>query len=367
MKCSTLPCDLRIGIIGAGQLGLMLFQQGIRLGFKFNVLGKEDDPLCKYTSCYDPEEYKEFVDNSDVVTFEFEHASIEAMEYAQSQGKLRPDINSVKLKREREKEFLYLKSIGAPLPRFEVAKDGREAIEIAKSEFNSIAVIKRSVGGYDGKGQYFIRNNIEEFDFLKEETHRFVVVEYVDFDYEASIIVSRDQESTIYYPPSFNLNEKGILIMNYGPLAIDEAKDIASLITKSLNYIGTMGIELFVRRNEVLVNEVSPRVHNSGHYSLTACNHSQFESHLRAISGLGLMKPECEGFFGMLNLLGVNSLPSEIDSYGQVFMYSKPGNSPRRKVGHVNVLGKSLESVKSKIDFLINTVYGSMDALIERL
>jgi len=367
MKCSTLPCDLRIGIIGAGQLGLMLFQQGIRLGFKFNVLGKPEDPLCKYTACYGEDEYEQFVDDSDIVTFEFEHANGKAMEYAQSKGKLKPEINSVNLKREREKEFLYLKSIGAPLPKFEIARDGSEAIEIAKNQFNNNAVIKRSVGGYDGKGQYFVKNNIENFNFLKEDKSRFVVVEYVDFDYEASIIVSRGDDRTIYYPPSFNLNKKGILVINYGPLVIPEAKDIGYLITKSLNYIGTMGIELFVRGREVLVNEISPRVHNSGHYTLTSCKHSQFESHLRAISGLGLLEPECNGYFGMLNLLGVQTINSELDKYGQVFMYNKPGTNPRRKVGHINVTGDSMESVKFKINNLINEVYGSLDDLIAKL
>lgn len=367
MTCSELPCEKRIGIIGAGQLGLMLFQQGIRFGFKFNVLGRDDEPLCKYTPCFKADRFEEFVDQSDVVTYEFEHASGEAMEYADKKGKLRPNLKAVKLKREREKEFLYLKEIGAPLPQFEIAKDGREALELANTRFGGKAVIKKSVGGYDGKGQYFIRNDIDRYKFLENDDSRFVVVEFVDFDYEASIIAASNGKDYVFFPPSYNLNKKGILILNYGPIQLPVATGIAKNIMSSLGYIGTMGIELFVRKGEVLVNEISPRVHNSGHYSLDACKHSQFELHLKAILGMELNEPRCTDYFGMLNLLGLNQVNSQLDNFGKIFMYSKEGNTGRRKVGHINFIGGSLEEVRLKSQLLLNQLYGSLDELEKKL
>ncbi len=367
MTCSKLPCNTRIGIIGAGQLGLMLFQQGIRMGFKFNVLGREDEPLCKYTYCFNPERYEEFVDQSDIVTYEFEHAIGEAMEYADKNRKLRPNLFSVKLKREREKELVYLKKIGAPLPEFEVASDGKEALELVASRFNGKAVIKKSVGGYDGKGQYFVRKDIEKYKFLENDNSRFVVVEYVDFDYEASIIAASNGKDFAFFPPSYNLNRKGILILNYGSIKLPDATGIAKNIMRSLEYTGTIGIELFVRKGQTLINEISPRVHNSGHYTLDACNHSQFELHLKAIAGMELNEPKCSEYFGMVNILGLSQVNQELDSIGKIFMYSKEGNTPRRKVGHINFTGKSLEDVKLKSAFLVNQLYGSLEDLENKL
>lgn len=359
MKSSQQLSKLKIGILGGGQLGWMMILEGRKYPFEFYVLGdKDNDPACKIAhKCFSEDEYKQMIDSSDVVTFEFEHVSEKALEYAEEQGKLLPRLNTVELKRERYKEKEFLRNNGFPVPRFYVAEDGEEALRILKDEFNNEGVIKISRGGYDGKGQYFIHNDVEKYQFIKDMKCKFVVEEFVRFDFEASIIAVRSKNEFKYYTPSFNYNEKGILVYNYGPYYNEKMASIAEELTRKLEYSGTIGIEFFVRGNEVLINEIAPRVHNTGHYTLDAAATSQFEQHIRAISGLPLGPTDVLAFFGMVNILGTDTLPVEILKYGKVYWYGKTEVRKRRKMGHVNILGENLEDIKRKIDIVMKLIY----------
>lgn len=350
--------NYKIGILGGGQLGWMMILEGRKLPLKFYVLGNPEDPACKIADkCYPLENYKEMIDESDVVTFEFEHVSEEALNYAEEKRKLLPRINSVELKRERYKEKEFLRDHNFPVPRFEVADNGEEALRILKNDFNNIGVIKQSKGGYDGKGQYFIKEDSEKYQFIKNMNYKFVVEEFIDFDFEASIIVTRSKREFKSFTPSFNYNEKGILIYNYGPYFNTEIEKIGEKLTKDLNYIGTMGIEFFVKGNQVLINETAPRVHNTGHYTLDASFVSQFEQHLRAISDMDLGDTTFLKPFGMVNILGKSDFPKEILRIGKVYWYGKNEAKKRRKMGHVNIIGKDLEDVKGKIDNIMKLLY----------
>ncbi|BCU70973.1 5-(carboxyamino)imidazole ribonucleotide synthase [Stygiolobus caldivivus] len=359
MKSLIQDLNKKIAILGGGQLGWMMILEGRKYPFTFYVMDEPDAPACRIADkCFRPEDYKEMIEKADVVTFEFEHVKDEALNYAEEQGKLYPDINAVELKRERWKEKTYYKDHSLPTPRFYVAEDGEEALKILKEEFNNIGVLKQSKGGYDGKGQYFIRGDVDKYLFIKDMKCKFVVEEFVNYDYEASIIAMRDKNGNFKaYPPTFNYNEKGILIYNYGPLNDIRFEEIARRLAEYLGYVGTMGIEFFVRNGEILINEFAPRVHNTGHYTLDSAFISQFEQHLRAIGGMELGDTRLLSYGGMVNILGTDKVPPEVSKFGKVYWYGKSEVKKRRKMGHINVVGEDLEDVKQKIDNIISLIY----------
>nr|WP_252900357.1 ATP-grasp domain-containing protein [Vulcanisaeta sp. JCM 14467] len=159
----------RIGILGGGQLGWMMILEGRKYPFTFYVLDDPSAPACRIADrCFRPEEYREMIDQADVVTFEFEHVSEEALRYAEEKGKLLPGLNTVELKRERWREKVYYRDHSLPTSRFYIAEDGEEALRILRDQFNNVGVIKQSRGGYDGKGQYFIRGDVERYQSLRK-------------------------------------------------------------------------------------------------------------------------------------------------------------------------------------------------------
>jgi len=360
MRFSLQNSKFKIGILGGGQLGWMLILEGKKFPFEFYVLEKDKEaPACKLADkFFSPEDYKRFVDECDVVTFEFEYVSDNALEYAAEKNKLVPSIETINLKRQRHKEKLYYLKNNFPTPRFLIANDGEEALDIAKCEFGGVAVLKQSYGGYDGKNQYFLSGNVEDFYFLREIKSTFVVEEYIDFDYEASVIVVKDKDKVFAYPPTFNFNQKGILVYNWGPIENGKIVELAINLAKSLDYVGTMGVEFMIKGENIYINEFAPRVHNTGHYTLDAAFVSQFENHIRAISGLDLAPTELFCYAGMLNILGTSDFdPKEVLKYGKLYWYDKREVRKRRKMGHINVVGKSIEEVKHKIYELIKIIY----------
>ena len=359
MKRSLQSSKFKIGILGGGQLGWMLILEGRKFPFDFYVLEKDKEaPACRIADKYfSPEDYKQFVDECDIVTFEFEHVYDKALEYANEKGKLIPSIETIILKRERHREKLYYLKHGFPTPRFLIANDGEEALKIAKDEFNGVAVIKQSHGGYDGKNQYFLFGNVNDFYFLKDIKDIFIVEEYINFDYEASVIVVKNDYEVLTYPPTYNFNQKGILVYNYGPFKNEKISEIAANLAKSLDYTGVMGVEFMIKGENIYINEFAPRVHNTGHYTLDAAFVSQFENHIRAISNLELGSTELFCYGGMLNILGISDISLEVLKYGKLYWYGKKEVRKRRKMGHINVVGSTIQEVKHKIDELIKIVY----------
>lgn len=360
--------NLKIGILGGGQLGWMMILECRRYPFKFYVMDYPDAPACKIADkCFDAESYREIIDLSDIVTYEFEHLPMEALKYAEEKGKLIPRLEIVMLKHDRWREREFYKKHGIPTPRFYITTDPKEALSLVKNEFNYEAVIKQSKGGYDGKGQYFIksREDLEkQRDFITKLSDTLIVEEFVDFDYEASIVIARDAKGAIEtYPPTYNRNEGGILIYNYGPLnnkiINNKITEIAVTIATKLNYVGVMAVEFFVKNGDVLVNEFAPRVHNTGHYTLDAINVSQFEQHIRAIVGLELAKTKVLSYGGMVNILGLplDRIPLEVLKYGKLYWYGKKEVRKRRKMGHINVVGDTLDEVIDKVDTVVKLLY----------
>ncbi len=351
----------KLGIIGGGQLGLMMILESRYLPIHFNVLVENrNEPACKIADdVYLVNDYRNFVDNSDIVTFEFEHVDERALDYASQQNKLRPNINCISLKRQRmlEKQFLLDKKL--PVGKFTVCGNRKELME-SLNAFDR-GVIKESAGGYDGKGQYYYtKNNVPEI--LSDGP--FVVEEFVDYDYEASIIGCRTENGDFFsYEPSFNKNLRGMLLWNLGPRKLEDAKDLARKLMDSLDYIGVMGLELFVSKGKVLINEFAPRVHNSGHHTLMGHSISQFELHVRTVMGFPVLEPVAFTNTGIINIIGKTLTDNETEKIlsiegTRLFSYGKVETRRRRKMGHICVSGESQEVLLNNIENIKNIVYG---------
>ncbi len=351
-----------IGIIGSGQLGYMMIITMKRYPFKFYVIDREKGPAGYIADkFFTTDEYKTFVDSCDYITFEFEHVDEKTLEYASSSGKLRPDIKTVELKRDRSLEKDFLQKNGFPIAQYEYHEDFESAFRAAKRMGR--AVIKTCRGGYDGKGQYFINENT---DSLKcQDSGPFVVEKFINYDYEASIIAVRGSNGNFqFFDPSFNYNKNGILIYNIAPLdGNNKMPEMAKKLMDKLGYIGVMGIEFYVTGNEILINEYAPRVHNTGHHTLLGSSISQFEEHILAVADLPIQKPVLFRPSGILNIIGTSiddKIKKILEMGGtNIYWYHKEEIRIKRKMGHINVFGDTFNDVNNKINTLMNLIYGN--------
>ena len=352
---------MNVGIIGGGQLGRMLVMEGRKLGFNFSVIDSNaNSPAGRISdSSYSYDQYRDFIGQSEVITFEFEHIDSRVLEAAESSGKPFPGKNSIMLKRDRADEKNFLKGIGVPTAEFMVAETRKELSEAVKSFDHS--VLKSVAGGYDGKGQYRLKRN-DKLDGIPDQ--KYVVEQKIDFDYEASAIFVSDRNGkVVMFTPSYNLNRKGILLLNKAPISDPGFRDIGERIIRSLGYVGAMGIEFFVVDGKPMVNEIAPRVHNTGHHTLLGSTMSQFEAHLRAITGLPINEPELLSPSGIVNLIGkdldsttrseILSIPGTV-----IYWYCKDSARRGRKLGHVNIASHDEASLKKRMDLVTRAYYG---------
>ena len=351
---------MRLGIIGSGQLGLMMILEAKKLGIEFNVIDSTlDGPASRIADrAYTYDDFKDFVDTSDFVTYEFEHVDGRVLEYAKSEGKLRPGMLPVELKRDRSGEKNFLKEKGLPVGPFRVAETAAAALEYA-SQFGN-AVIKSAYGGYDGKGQYYVKNG-KLPENLPED--KYVVEEFVEFDYEASIIGARNSRGEVrFFDPSFNVNRHGMLYSNIAPTEDSGMREITTRLMEQLSYVGVIGVEFFIVKGKALINEFAPRVHNTGHHTLLGSSISQFEQHVRAVCDFPMDDPKLYRPSGILNVVGTEPDDDTVKKIleipeTQFFWYGKKGIRKRRKVGHVNVAGENYDDVYSKISRVSQLLY----------
>jgi len=340
-----------LGIVGAGQLGWMMILEGRKLNIEFSVIGSDPQaPASRIADkFYHDKEYREFVDHCDIITPEFEHVDRQILEYAEKQGKLFPDTKSLDLKLERHREKLYLRDIGIPVVDFYVAENASAALSMSEKFDESI--IKTSKGGYDGKGQFHAKKG-DSAELPGDQVY--VVEKFIPFDFEASIIVARTKDGRIFFnQPSYNYNQDGILLYNYAPCDDYGMREKASILVEKLNYVGVMGIEFFIKDGKSIVNEFAPRVHNSGHHTLSGSTISQFEQHIRCLLDLPMHEPGLLTHSGIINVLGReidDSLAGRILSVPGTLLYNYGKKAlPRRKVGHVNVTASSNQELLSRL------------------
>ncbi len=400
-RCCTMLYSMkdpiRIGIVGGGQLGKMLAMECKRLSMRVNILDPSDEcPASMFADelivarFNDADAMNRLAEMSDVVTYEIELADADILEGIERRGhKVRPPAHTLRIVQDKFMQKHLLHKSGIPVAEFFPVKSVDDIHSIASS-IGYPVMLKAKKGGYDGRGNLLVKGcddtinyRIERFVDEKGGWNSVYVERFIDFVKEVSVIVARSRkegEVVVAYPVAENIHDDGILDTSIVPARIpgqlaDKARNIAMDVIKAFDGIGVFGVEMFIARNGfsrtdrtavdagddgymILVNEVAPRVHNTGHYSIEACNISQFEQHIRAILDLPLVEPRmvCKAAV-MVNILGdervngyyaIDGMEDIMGMDARLHIYGKRSNKGRRKLGHITLLGDDLDDVISK-------------------
>lgn len=363
MQTSKLLFGSTIGIIGGGQLGRMMTTAAKHMGYKVIVL--DPTPNCPTAQVADEQIIAQYddldaiqklADQSDVVTYEFENVDLKAAQILEDKGILPQGANSLKVTQDRELEKKAMVESGQPVAEFAIVTTVDELKE-AVERIGTPSVAKTCRGGYDGKGQVKLTDeaSIEEAIEMLEQSERLIIEKWVPFHQEISIVFTRGQDGEItYFPVAENIHRDHILHATIAPARVSEeisekAKKAAKAIAETIGVVGTFAIEMFVVENDILINELAPRPHNSGHYTIEACNVSQFEQHIRAICHLPLLPIHSHGGAVMFNLLGKDIEPffSRLEDIAtaHIHMYGKDENKDLRKMGHATFIGDNVHDI----------------------
>ena len=345
-----LPVGSVIGILGGGQLGRMLSISASQLGFRTHIFdpnpkapAKQVTNLSSNFDYKDKEALENFANNVDVITFEFENIPVETIQTCQKITNVFPNVRSLSTCQDRSTEKKFLHAMNIPSSPFVTAKSFNDILQSVNT-LEPPLILKTCRFGYDGKGQKIIHSREEIESAASEFNDTPVILEkLIDFKLEISTIICRDMYGKIaVFDPTENHHQNGILIQSKVPANIpfslaSDAILIASKIVNALKYVGVMGVEFFVTKdNELLVNELAPRVHNSGHWTQSGCLINQFEQHIRAISGWPIGSGKRHSNVLMQNVLGeeIKALTKNSDS--SVNIYGKDDSREGRKMGHKN-------------------------------
>jgi 5-(carboxyamino)imidazole ribonucleotide synthase len=362
-----------IGILGGGQLGRMMALAGRNMGYRFIVLDPTDDSPCGQVadkqiigSFSDLEAARELAKGADVVTYEFENVDADVAAELARMSFVPQGSELLKTTQHRIREKTAIQSHGVPVAPFHVIQS-EEDLRQAVKELGLPCVLKTATGGYDGKGQWVIRTEDQikgAFEESKKAGSELVVEKFISFVMELSVIVARNLQGEVkVFPVSENIHIHNILHLSIVPARVTEeqrgqAEKAAVAIAHALNVVGLIAIEMFLdQEGLIMVNELAPRPHNSGHYTMDACITSQFEQHIRAICGLPLGDCSLLSPVVMVNILGedlaavldrLNQLPST----AKLHLYGKAENKEKRKMGHINFLAPSVEEALQQIEDL---------------
>ncbi len=350
---TPLPPGSTIGIIGGGQLGRMLAMAAARLSYRTIVLEPQADcPAAQVANrqivaAYDdPAALAELAESCDVVTYEFENVPMQAAASLASRVDVSPPPMALDVSQDRLTEKSFINAAGIPTANFRAVESDDDLI-VACAAFGGSGVLKTRRLGYDGKGQRLLRDaNPADLAgvYAAMGGVPLILESLVPFEREISIIAARGRDGAVRcYDPAENVHRDGILHTSTVPARIPErtaeaARKAATAILEALDYVGVIGVEFFVLGDgNLLVNEIAPRVHNSGHWTEAACAISQFEQHIRAVAGLPLGDPKRHSDCVMENLIGddVNrlaDLAAEPDTI--IHLYGKAEARPGRKMGH---------------------------------
>ena len=362
--------DLRLGVLGGGQLGRMLIQAANDLNIHIHCLDPDPNAPCSEIahsfSCGSLTDYNtvlNFGSDKHLITVEIENVNVEALIELEKKGvKVFPQPNVLKLIQDKglQKEF-YLKN-NIPTAAFELISSKAELL--LKTDFPFVHKLR--TGGYDGKGVKIISNLSEAEQSFDAPS---VIEEKIDFQKELSVLVARNEKGEIKtfplveceFNPEANLVEFLFSPAEVSPEIELKAKEIASQLIEKLNMVGLLAVELFLTKsNELLVNEIAPRPHNSGHHTIECCTTSQFSQHLRAILNLPLGDTSLIQAGAMINLVGEKEFNGPVIYDGLENLLSIPGvfphlygkeiSKPFRKMGHITITGKDINELKAKRD-----------------
>lgn len=344
---------MTVGIVGAGQLGRMLALAGYPLGLDFLFLdptraapaGQVAPQICgEFTNA---KLLAQLARNSDVLTFDWENISVDALKKLPKSTRICPPVNALAVAQDRVKEKELFERLRIPTTRW-AAVDSHAQLVRALQDIGLPGVLKTRRLGYDGKGQFVLRKPEDvqaAWDALGNTA--LLYEEMVPFDYEVSIIGARSARGEVaIYPLNGNMHAQGILRLTRAPYGTPALQRLAArCLRRALNhfrYTGILTIEFFVRRGRLIANEMAPRVHNSGHWTIEGAETSQFENHLRAILGMPLGATRARGHCAMINLIGAMPARDAMLAEDGVHLHDY-GKSPRlgRKLGHLTLVERS--------------------------
>ncbi|HEY0214411.1 MAG TPA: 5-(carboxyamino)imidazole ribonucleotide synthase [Paenirhodobacter sp.] len=343
-----------IGILGGGQLGRMLSVAAARLGFKTHIFEPGAEPPAGdvawrvTTASYDDHAaLRAFADSVDIVTYEFENIPTEALDLLEQLRPIHPNRRVLAVSQDRILEKGFLNDIGLATAPWAEVRDAASLAE-ALARVGTPGILKTTRLGYDGKGQARIMTAADAPAALAAMQGATAVLEgFVDFSCEISVIAARGLDGSVAcFDPGENVHRDGILHTTTVPANIPasltaDAVLVAGRILNALDYVGVMGVELFVTPQGLLVNEIAPRVHNSGHWTQAGCAVDQFEQHIRAISGWPLGDGSRYADVRMLNLIGddIGQIPDFArQPRTEIHLYGKAVAKPGRKMGHINTI-----------------------------
>jgi 5-(carboxyamino)imidazole ribonucleotide synthase len=347
-----LPIGSTIGIIGGGQLGRMLSVAASRLGFRCHVFepgarcpaGQVADQVT--TAPYDDADaLRAFGHAVDIITYEFENIPTDALDLLQDLAPIHPGREALRVSQDRLTEKMFLQDLGLETAPFADITDAG-ALETAIARIGMPSILKTRRFGYDGKGQVRITDPATAAQALEDMQGAPAILEgFVDFSHEVSVIAARSLDGAVAaFDPGENRHEDGILRSTTVPARLSHAQQtdavlLAAKIANGLNHVGVLGVELFVTPGGLIVNEIAPRVHNSGHWTQNGCAVDQFEQHIRAITSWPLGDGKRHTDVVMENLIGddmdrVPVLARTPDC--ALHLYGKADTTPGRKMGHAN-------------------------------
>lgn len=363
-----------LGIIGGGQLGMMLTEAVEKLPNEISdVIVLDPTENCPASQVgakqivadfKDENAIKELASKSDIITYEIESGNSDVLKSVQKDAEVNPSPDTLRVIQDKFLQKSFLKENNIPVEDF-VSVDSLEDLEKKIQAYGFPVLLKARRDAYDGRGNYKINNPDEikpAFEYFKNQP--IFLEKFVDFKMEVSVIAARNTKGDIKtYPLVENLHEDNILRMTIAPARVNDeiakkAEKIAYDTMKFLKGAGVFGIEMFVTQNDdVLINEIAPRVHNSGHHTLQSSDTSQFEQHLRAILGLELGSTKLQHPSIMYNILGTKNFTGEYkpitltEDNTYLKMYGKKISKPKRKLGHFNLIGDDgIQDIQQLID-----------------
>lgn len=348
--------SITMGLLGGGQLGRMSAMAAARLGIRVVIFTPERNSPASHVAVEtiiaeygDKKALRAFAKKVDVISYEFENIPVETVDYLTKFKPVYPDRKLLEVSQDRLKEKTFLNSIGIPTARFAGVKNAAEVEKNLQKWGQKACILKTTRFGYDGKGQILCKTSAQlHAAFQKLKSRPLIMEDIVDFDCEISVIICRDRfENMAVYGPMLNEHRDHILHKTTAPAGLSpkiekEAVRCAKKLAEKVNLRGVLALEMFVtKKGGIVANEIAPRTHNSGHWTIDACSISQFEQHVRAVCGLPVGRAVQHSKAVMINLIGddVAKIPQYLAQQNAcVHLYGKQEVKPGRKMGHVTFL-----------------------------
>lgn len=354
---------MTVGILGGGQLGRMLALAGYPLGLRFRCFDPAPAAPAGHLAEHIQSEYEDldalgrFAEGLDVVTYEFERVPVASARFLNERVTVYPPPAALEAGQDRLVEKSFFQDLRIPTPPF-LPVDSKEDLANALDRIGFPAVLKTRRFGYDGKGQAILRQP-EDAEMAWETLGKYSLLleGFVQFEREVSVLAIRGRQGeTAFYPVVENHHRDGMLRLSLAPApgATAElqakAQDYATRVLDALDYVGVLALEFFQKDGQLVANEMAPRVHNSGHWTIEGAETSQFENHLRAILGLPLGSTDTSGYTAMVNIVGTIPDPREVLQLpgAHLHLYGK-SPAPSRKLGHITLRARNADTLHARL------------------